>query len=391
MQELNIFERLANTNPSGEIWWDSSPLVYENWANKTIASYSGTDQKIVQTQLSRMFNPDAPAETFFRGCTTNPPLSLAVFNDNPSFWDGVVKDILAKNPGIDKERLFWLTYKEIVRKGAKRMQPLYEKTNGKNGYLSGQVDPRSCYDYDAMLKQALEISEIAPNVMVKVPGTKEGYRLLKELTSRGISTNNTLSFVLPQFMAAADAVKEGLEIAKKNNVDTSKWRSVITAMCARYGKLGDLEKEAAEKGVALTESDIRWAELAIFKKAYKIIKERGYPSKMLICSMRVSPGDDTVWHLEKVAGSDIVYTCPPSFIAEVMKKCDHIKFDPKAIDEKPPAEVMDKLMKIPYFSRGYDEKGYTHDEFNSHAALLSTAKEFSNATQKMVDFVAKNL
>ena len=52
---------------------------------------------------------------------------------------------------------------------------------------------------------------------------------------------------------------------------------------------------------------------------------------------------------------------------------------------------MDKLMRIPYFERGYAEDGYTAKEFNSHPALLATAKEFSGATQQMVDFVAKRV
>jgi len=105
--------------------------------------------------------------------------------------------------------------------------------------------------------------------------------------------------VLPQLMAAAEMANEGLEIAKKNGVDTSKWRAVITHMAARYGHMGDMQKEAEERGIELTESDLRWAELAIFKKAYNILEERGYPSKMLLCSMRISP---TSWdHLQSLA------------------------------------------------------------------------------------------
>ncbi len=62
------------------------------------------------------------------------------------------------------------------------------------GYLSGQVDPRDCYNADRMLKQALDIAQISPNIMVKVPGTREGYEVIEKLTARGIATNNTLVF-----------------------------------------------------------------------------------------------------------------------------------------------------------------------------------------------------
>jgi transaldolase len=52
---------------------------------------------------------------------------------------------------------------------------------------------------------------------------------------------------------------------------------------------------------------------------------------------------------------------------------------------------MEKLMRIPYFRRGYAEDGYAPEEFNQHPALVATAKEFSGATQSMVDFVAKRV
>jgi transaldolase len=229
--------------------------------------------------------------------------------------------------------------------------------------------------------------------MVKVPGSKEGYEVIKVLTSKGISTNNTLTFILPQLMACAKAVKEGVEIAKQNGVDLTRWRSVITHMAARFGDLGDLRKETESLGIDLSEADVRWAELAIFKKAYHLVKERNYPSKMLICSMRISPildGKKYCWHLEKLAGGDIVFTCPPSFIEAVFESLDGTDFRPQ-IDEEVPKAVLDKLLRIPYFEKAYREDGLTPDEFNQHPALVATAIEFSKATEGMVGFVAKRL
>ena len=52
---------------------------------------------------------------------------------------------------------------------------------------------------------------------------------------------------------------------------------------------------------------------------------------------------------------------------------------------------MDKLLRIPYFSRAYDENGYTRAEYNSHPALVKTAAAFSKATQEMVDFAGSCL
>ncbi len=216
---------------------------------------------------------------------------------------------------------------------------LFEKSNYKNGYISAQVDPRYMEDKERMLEQAYDLAKISPNVMIKVPGTKEGYEVIKILTSKGIATNNTLSFILPQFVACANAVKEGLEIAKENKVDLTKWRSVITDMMARWGDLGDFIGKGREIGIELSEAEVRWAEIAVIKKAHKILQEKKHPSKMLACSMRVSPPIDNkkaaVWHLEKIAGGNFVYTCPPKFIKELILNYDDLEFS-NQIEEEPP-------------------------------------------------------
>jgi len=389
----NVLERLMATNPELEIWWDSSPLVFPVWAEGLLQKAPADRLQALRDELKKLYDPEHPEETLFRGVTTNPPLSLGVIKNRESYMTQLVDALIEKDPCIDAEALFWQTYKEIVRRGAEMFLGIFQRSKYRYGYLSGQVDPRAITDKDRMIAQALELAKLSPNVMIKVPGSKQGYEVIKFLTSKGISTNNTLTFVLPQLMACAKAVKEGLEIAKQNGVDLSRWRSVITHMTARFGDLGDLRKEADARGIELSEIDVRWAELAVFKKAYRLCKERGYPSKMLICSMRISPiidGKKYCWHLEKLAGGSIVFTCPPSFIEAAFESLEGLEFR-NLIDEEIPKAILDKIMRIPYFERAYHEDGYTHDEFNTHPALIATATEFSKATETMVDFVARRL
>jgi len=393
-ENKSIFEKLTEVNPDAEIWWDSSPLIYRSWMNQLLNSVKNNNKRDkIKEKLLRLYNPDHPEDALFRGVTTNPPLSLNVLSYDKEYWRKFVKRAFRISPNKKPGQVFWQMYKEIVRRGAELFLPIFEHSNYKYGYISAQVDPRDKDNFDSMLEQAEELASLSPNVMIKVPGTKEGYELIKVLTSRGIPTNNTLAFMIPQFVTAANSVKEGLEIAKANGVDLSGWRSVITFMSARFTALGDLEKEARERGIKLSEEDVRWAELAIMKKAYRLIKGNGYPSKMLLCSMRFSPtinGEKHCWHLEKLAGADIVYTCPPKFIEPLILKGDHIEFS-NQIDEPVPDDVMEKLMKIPYFAKGYDEKGYKPEEFTFHPALQATAKQFSGAVQGMIDFVKESI
>ena len=396
MEERNLFEKLVEVSPGMEIWWDSSPVIFNNWCRKMLDKAEAGDRKTLQRQFDRMYDRSDPKSQLFRGVTTNPPLSLQAIQDDPADWEKVTKEIIAENPGIDKESLFWKLYRKVIKRGSDMYLPLFEKSGYKEGFLSGQVDPRSVFDKDAMIKQALDIASINPNVMIKVPGSKQGYEVIEFLTAKGISTNNTLTFILPQLVDCANSVKRGLETAKKNKVDLSKWRSIITHMESRYGDLGGLRDFGAEKGIELSDMDVRWAELAIFKKAYKYLLDNKMPSKMLSCSLRVGPvvdGVNRIPHLEEKAGASVVVTCPPTFIDQVINfpDRDKIVFVKDRILEDIPKAVMDKLMRIPYFERAYAADGYSRDEYNTHPALQRTAEQFSKATEGMVDFAANCL
>ncbi|MEW6332694.1 MAG: transaldolase family protein [Thermodesulfobacteriota bacterium] len=396
MNEKNLLEKLTEISPGMEIWWDSSPLVFESWCRKMLAASEEGDRDTLKRQFGRMIDKNNPDASLFRGVTTNPPLSLEAIKDDEPFWKGVARGLIEENPGVDQESLFWLLYKSVVKRGSDMFLPLFEKTGFREGFLSGQVDPRKSFDREAMLQQAGELAAINPNVMVKVPGTKEGYEVIEILTSQGIATNNTLSFVLPQLMDCAESVRRGLEKARKENRDLSRWRSVITHMEARYGDLGGLRDFAREKGIELSEGEVRLAELAIFKKAYRLLKENEYPSKLLSCSLRVGPkvdGQMRIWHLEEKAGADIVVTCPPAFIGEVIRLPgqDNITFTGDRISQDIPGQVLEKLLRVPYFERAYSVDGYTRDEYNTHPSLMKTAQQFSKATEEMVGFAGRCL
>jgi len=396
MEERNFFERLVDISPGMEIWWDSSPVIFENWCKKILQKADPNDHAMLKAQFNRMYDRDNPMSQLFRGVTTNPPLSLQAIQEDPAYWEKVAKDILAGNPDLDKEALFWELYKTVVKRGSEMYLPLFEASNYKEGFLSGQVDARSLFAKDAMIRPAEELAMINPNVMIKVTGSKPGYEVIEYLTAKGIPTNNTLTFVLPQLVDCADSVKRGLETAKKNGVDLSKWRSVITHMEGRFGNLGGLKDFAAEKGIELSDGEIRLAELAIFKKAYKYLKDNDLPSKMLSCSLIVGPtvdGENRIWHLEEKAGADIVMTCPPGFIDKVLflPGVEKISFEKDRILEDIPQDLMDKLMRVPYFEKGFSADGYSRDEYNTHPALQKSAEQFSKATEEMVSFAGKCL
>ena len=395
----HILERLAQTNPEAEIWWDSSPLIFAAWKDETLAKDPNPATSGWADQLTRFLDPQAiqsEGKMGFRGVTTNPPLSLQAIKLAPDMWTARVKEIAKSMPGADVEQVYWALYLEVVRKGAEMILPVYKASGGKYGMLSGQVDPRWVRDGTKMLEQGLQIAKMGENVMVKIPGSKEGYEVIEELTALGISTNNTTSFTVPQYLRCMAAVSAGLFRARAAGVDLSRWRSVITHMSARLGELGDWKTEAAARGITLTLPEIRDGEEAVLKRAYHWGKQNNHPSKMLQCSMRVEKDERTgktvSRHLQDYGGSDMVFTCPPGFIAGLMPVADELEpFDPKAIDREPNKASIEKLMRLPSFRAAYEFDGMTPDQFAHYGAFKATETEFAAATRQTVDFVRRAL
>jgi transaldolase len=387
-------ERFYQTCDTSEIWWDSSPLVFESWSKKTIEDAPPERREEFAEWHSRYYMSDRPLEQLFRGVTTNPPLSWAAINDCPDFWREWAVEQKRKHPEATVHDIWWIMYREIVKRGAEKYLGVFNHSGFQYGYLSGQVDPRDYDNEEAMKHQALQIADVATNIMIKIPATAEGVNVIKFLTSRGIPTNATLAFVLPQFVAVAKAVKEGLEIAKKNSVDLSHWRSVITTMSARYEELGDFEKEGEKLDIKLTEAELRWSSIAILKRAIGFLTEGNYPSKMLVASMRKGPvvdGKTEVWHFEKLAGANLVYTCPGKYINVVDTYCYDKEFNPEAWKKPVPEEMLQKLNKFQYFREAYDPQGLEPPQFNTHPSTVATATGFSKATDDMEGFVAETL
>jgi transaldolase len=391
MIKKSSMERFNETSEELEIWWDSSPLVFDSWKKARVKSKPFEERDAEEELLERYYISERPMEQLFRGVTTNPPLSGAVVKDDPGFWQEWVIEKKRTNPRMSTHEVWWEVYKEIVKRGAEKYLGVFRQSGHRMGYISGQVDPRDYENEEEMRRQGEELASLCSNVMIKIPGTREGVDVLRYLTSKGVATNCTLAFVMPQFVTVEKAVSEGLEEAKRKGLNLGRWRSVITSMTGRYEELGSFDAEAEKLGIEISVAEKRWASIAIFKKAMAYMKEKGSLSKMLICSMRPGPGTGKLWHFEKLSGAPAVFTCPPKYINEVDKEFDGIEYDPEGWKEPVPEKVFEKLNMFQYFREAYEPKGLEPDQFNTHPATLATAKSFSKATNEMESFVEQSL
>jgi transaldolase len=330
----------------------------------------------------------------FRGCTTNPPLSLTAVKQAPEIWNPRIDALAAEHPGLDAKGLAWLLYKEVIARGATAFYPLWEASQGRYGYVSGQLDPRLFTETDEMIAQAHEIRALAPNVMIKVPASSKGVDVIRTLTSEAIPTNTTTCFTVPQVMAVARAAVEGLALAAKNKVDTAKWRAVITLMLARLTERPVIDEQARHYGVDVSPIDKKWFGLAVFKRSYRLLTEGGFPSKLLLCSVRPGPlvaGRTAFWDIEEVAGGNIVYTLPPYGLTPLYEAGDALDFRADAISQEVPAASLARMLALPYGLQSYEPHGMSIDQFDTHPATIFTVAEFSKSASGLEDYVAARL
>ncbi len=388
--EASAMERLSKTSGGIELWWDSNPLVYETWCKKIIEMAPDEIKDLIKVQFKKLWDENEdPSNWVFRGVTTNPPLTAAVFDDLQDEWVPIIKELSGFHPTMDHKQITWEAYKEACKRGSARYLSLYEKSRHTKGFVSAQVDPRLFTEPFIMVKQGLELRSLQPNIMIKIPATQSGVLSILLLTALGVPTNATLCFNMPQIRAVAEAVRRGKEIGESRGVDYSGGRSVITIMIGRYEDAKIFAEQAEERGIELTEEMKRWAGLAIAKKACKVLVERKYPSKLLIASSRVSPvvnGRQEIWHLEKLAGGNLVITMNPKLIQSFMYHYIDRPIENK-IDEPIPENVMAKLLRIPYFAEGYGEDTIIPEDFETLEPTYTTYTQFSNAVIRLEDYV----
>ncbi|MGB9782345.1 MAG: transaldolase family protein [Moorellaceae bacterium] len=378
----SAMERLAQTSETMELWWDANPLIYEAWCARVLEAAPADLKEQLRAQLKRLWDEKLdPGDWVFKGVTTNPPLTKAVFEYCKDEGFSLLKEIHRRCPSLSAGEIAWEAYKEVSRRGARRYLPLFESSGYRYGFVCAQVDPRLCRNTPEMVRQALELWNLEANMMIKIPATRAGVAAMYLLTAMGVPTNATFSFTLPQIMAVARAVSEGRKLGEKLGVDYSRWRSVITFMIGRFEDAKTFQEQAAQKGIQLTEELKRWSGIAVAKKAARLLQEKGYPSKLLIASSRVGPeveGQKQIWHIEYLAGGDLVYTMNPELIQSFLL----LYFDrplTARMEEPVPGAVLEELLQVPYFARAYLEDGIPEEEFETLEPFTTAYEQFSRA------------
>ncbi|MDE0197244.1 MAG: transaldolase [Caldilineaceae bacterium] len=180
-----------------------------------------------------------------RGVTSNPSIFQKAITASTDY-DAAVERLVGEGRSVND--IYEALAIQDIRRACDIMQPVYVSSDGVDGYVSLEVNPKLAYDTEGTVMEARRLSSLVdrPNVMIKVPATPEGIPAIETLTGEGININVTLIFSLQQYEDSAMAYIRGLEKLADANVDFSRVASVASFFVSRVD--GKVDPKLVELG-----------------------------------------------------------------------------------------------------------------------------------------------
>lgn len=267
-----------------------------------------------------------------RGITSNPTIFDKAIAGSAAY-DKEIADLLAK--GHSTVEIYEQLAIKDIKTACEMMLPVFERTKGLDGYVSLEVNPKLAYKTKETIEEAIRLYGAVkmPNLMIKVPATKEGIPAVKELVSHGISVNTTLIFSIESYVATAMAYIEGLEILKANGGDVAKVASVASFFVSRVDSACDSALEKAgnkelQGKIAVANAKVAFKEYGgLFSgERWNALAGAGaMPQRVLWASTGTkNPAYSDVLYVDELIGNPTVNTMPPATIDAFL---DHGKLE----------------------------------------------------------------
>jgi transaldolase len=274
------------------------------------------------------------------GITSNPAIFQKAIAGNVIYDDDIEAGIRA---GKSVEEIYEMLVFDDIRRACDTLKPIYQQTDGLDGYVSLEVPPSLARDTAGTLAEARRYHQAIdrPNLMIKIPGTPEGIPAIEGAISEGISVNVTLLFSVQSYIDAAWAYIRGLETRVERGEDISAIASVASFFLSRIDTKVDNWVDEALKGIDDMARRERLAEvkgkvaIANAKLAYReyeaIIQTERWQAlaakganvqRLLWASTSTkNPEYSDVMYVDNLVGPDTVNTMPPSTIEACADHC----------------------------------------------------------------------
>ena len=263
------------------------------------------------------------------GVTSNPTIFQKATEKGEAYNDQLRETALRAIRVDDAIRLL-MAYD--IRWACDVLRPVYDATDGQDGRVSIEVDPRMAHDTDRTIAEAKGLWWLVdrPNVMIKIPAMDEGLPAITAATAEGISVNVTLIFGLDRYEQVMDAYLSGLEQAKENGIDLSTIRSVAsffvsrvdTEVDKRLEKIGTDEAQALRGKAAVANARLAYEryEKVIASDRWQALEAAGaHRQRPLWASTGVkNPDYDDTMYVVELAAPDTVNTMPEATLNAVV-------------------------------------------------------------------------
>ncbi len=286
------------------------------------------------------------------GITSNPAIFEKAIVGNAIYDDEIAAGIKA---GKSLNDIYESLIFNDIRNACDILLPVYQKTNGIDGYVSIEVPPTIAADTASTMTEARRYYAAIdrPNVMIKIPGTPEGLPAVEQMISEGISINVTLLFSVASYVEAAWAYIRGLETRAATGADISNISSVASFFLSRIdtnidGKLDHLlktqtdtsktEKISALKGkIAIANAKVAYQEYKkiVATARWQQLAAKGARVQRLLWASTGTkdPSYSDVMYVDGLVGNDTVNTLPPSTIEACADHCDPASRIEAGVDE----------------------------------------------------------
>ena len=318
-----------------------------------------------------------------RGLTSNPTILENAITSS-SLYNEQIRQL--SHGGLTSEEIYWQLVEDDIKAAANYFLPLWQSSNGVDGYVSLEVSPTLADDTEATIKQAelLWTKLNLPNLMIKVPGTEAGLPAIEHLLEEGININVTLLFSLKRYAK----VIEAYQTARHNSDKTP--TSVASFFISRIDTLVDskLSEINSSKATELMgKSAVSFARLAYyiylnnFSKSLVLDDGPANAQRILWASTSTkNPNYDDLIYVKDLIGKYTVTTLPENTISKIV---DHLpqtvnRFSAKDIFEA--SQIINEIQSVGIdFDKITDQlerEGVQKfkDSFTSLMSAIDTAK-----------------
>jgi len=266
-------------------------------------------------------------EDGLRGMTSNPAIFEKAIVDSHDY-DEDIRIMAAR--GMAAPEIYESISQRDVQSAADVFRPLYDRTDGRDGYVSLEVNPHLAHDTNGTLGEARRLWAALnrPNVFIKVPATDEGLPAIRQLISEGINVNVTLIFGLPRYRQVAEAYAAGIESRSSQGKSVKHVASVASFFVSRIDALVDpllqLIVVQGDKEADIAKEALGQVAVASAKIAYQTYKEIFGSARFRSLAMQGARVQRLLWastgtknpeysdvkYVEALIGRDTVNTAP---------------------------------------------------------------------------------